>query len=350
ERIWVHVADVSALVKPDSALDQEARARAETLHLPEMHIHLFPQAVTAALGLGLQPVSPAFSFGIDLAPDGSIQTVEVTPSWVRVERVSYAQANQRMAEPALAGLERMADLRRAYRLSHGAIDIDLPEVRVHVDEAGEVFIDPILTLRSRRVVEESMILAGEAAARFAVEHRIPSLYSNQDAPDEVVPHDTLAGMFAMRRFLRRSQVRVQPGPHAGLGLAGYSQATSPLRRALDLTVHQQLRAWLKGEPLQDESRLVERIGMVDAVVPALRKAERDSEKHWTLVYLLRKPGWQGKAVLVNRFGGQATILVPELALEAKLALPAALGLDEELQVACTGIDLPQLEFSLKLSA
>jgi exoribonuclease II len=69
-RIWVHVADPSAVVTPDSALDLEARARGMSLHLPEGTIHLLPQEVTRRYGLGLLELSPAISFGMDFSETG----------------------------------------------------------------------------------------------------------------------------------------------------------------------------------------------------------------------------------------------------------------------------------------
>ena len=64
----------------------------------------------------------------------------------------------------------------------------------------------------------------------------------------------LAGMFALRKSLQRSLIRTSPAPHAGLGLEHYTQATSPLRRYVDLLVHQQLRAHLRGETLRAPKR------------------------------------------------------------------------------------------------
>ena len=54
------------------------------------------------------------------------------------------------------------------------------------------------------------------------------------------------------------QDQTTPAPHAGLGLPGYVQATSPMRRYLDLAIHQQLRAFLSGSPLLDAADLIER--------------------------------------------------------------------------------------------
>ena len=349
ERVWVHIADVAALVPPVSPLDVEARSRVETLHLPEGHIHLFPQEMTHVLGLGLQEISPALSFGIDLDLSGGITHVEVKPSWVRVSRLTYAQATEMMAQnPVLAGLERRMDLRRSRRIEAGAIDIDLPEVTIKVAETGEISIRPVLPLRGRQMVEEAMILAGEAVGVFAREHGVPLLFSVQEPPESVPPHETLSEMFAMRRVMRRSQYRVTPGAHHGLGLSHYTQATSPLRRYLDLVTHQQLRATLRGERPLDESELLERIGMVEALIPALRQAEQNSEKHWTLVYLRRQPDWVGEAILVDRRGALGTWLVPDLALEGRASAPATLELDSRLPVRVQGIDLPNLGFSFKI--
>jgi exoribonuclease II len=344
ERIWVHIADVAALAPMDSALDVEARGRAETLHLPEEHIHLFPPAMTARLGLGLQEITPALSFGIDLDEDGGVAAVEVTPAWVRVTRLTYESANELMDTQPFAALEQKTLLRKRRRELMGAVNIDLPEVNIHVTDE-QVEIRPIPTLRSREMVQEAMILAGDAIAGYASRHGIAIAYSNQEAPDTRVPFETLAGMFAMRKYLRRSQYRVEPGPHSGLGLAAYTQATSPLRRYLDLVAHQQLRAFLRGERLLTTAEVLERIGSVEAAIPPLRQAELRSEKHWTLVYLQDRAEriWQG--VLVDKRGREAsgTVLIPELALEVRVHLPGVVELDQTLNLRLTGIDLPNLE-------
>jgi exoribonuclease-2 len=154
-------------------------------------------------------------------------------------------------------------------------------------------------------------------------------------------------MFAMRRLMRRSQYRVTPAGHAGLGLPHYAQVTSPLRRCLDLAAHQQLRAFLAGQPALNEGALLERIGMVEAALPALRQAEQASEKHWTLVHLLRNPGWRGQAVLVDRRGAQGTLLIPDLALEARASLSGHHELDSLVPVEIRAVDLPGLEFNIR---
>ena len=87
-RLWVHVADVAALAPPDSDADLEARARGCNLYLPEGTVPMLPPAATQALGLGLQDVSPALSFGLEVNADGGIVKTEIVPSWVRVTRLT----------------------------------------------------------------------------------------------------------------------------------------------------------------------------------------------------------------------------------------------------------------------
>ena len=64
-RLWVHVADVAALVLPDSPADLEARNRAASLYLPEMTVPMLPAEASERLALGIGDVSPALSFGTE---------------------------------------------------------------------------------------------------------------------------------------------------------------------------------------------------------------------------------------------------------------------------------------------
>jgi exoribonuclease-2 len=343
-RLWVHVADAASLVAPGSAADLEARARGATLHLPEGIVPMLPPEATPRLGLGLAKFSPALSFGLDLDPDEQVVGLEIVPSWVRVTRLTYEEAEAQIEAEPFASLYRLAQVNRARRQANGALNVELPEVKIRVRD-GQVVIRPLPPLCSRNLVEEAMIVTGEAVARFAIERGIPLPFATQDPPDTAVPFEperlTLAGMFALRRTLKRSQYRGSPAPHAGLGLSAYSQATSPLRRYLDLVVHQQLRAYLRGEGLLSSQEVLERIGAVEAVIGSLRQGEQLSNVHWTLVYLLQHPGWRGEGVLVNKRGLSGTVLIPDLAYEVPLHLPADLPLDSRLRLTLRRVDLAQ---------
>jgi exoribonuclease-2 len=354
-RLWVHVADAAALAPAGSPLDQEARNRGSTLHLPEGNVPMFPPAVVTALGLGLNDRSPALSFGLDLDETGQVIGLEIVPTWLHVTRLTYEGADERLqaGEEPWKAIWGAVAAHRARRAAAGAVMIDLPEVKVRVGEEGRVALHPVHSLDSRALVEEAMIMAGEAVAQYAAAHDLPLPFATQEPGDPVeagVPGaaEGLAGMFALRRTLKHSQYRSAVAPHAGLGLAGYAQATSPLRRYLDLVVHQQLRAHLAGRPTFSAAELVELIGAAEAIIGGVRQADRASVQHWTLVYLLQqgvlqRSPWQGEGVLVDKRGLHGTILVPELAWEARQHLPADLPLNAQLSLSLRDVDLPRLD-------
>ncbi len=342
----MHVADVAALVAPDSSADLEARARGASLYLPEGTAPMLPPQATAQLALGLEEISPALSVGFSLDGDGAVAGVEIRPSRVRVTRLSYAAADAQLDDGPLAPFWALLQRRAARRAVAGAIDIELPEVKIRVSD-GDIIIRPLPNLRSRQMVLEAMLAAGEAVARYALEQAIPIPFTTQDAPLPLVDAPGgMAGQFALRRSFQRSQAAATPGPHAGLGLPHYVQATSPLRRYLDLVVHQQLRAHLGGRPLLDEQALIGRIGAAEAMRGDVRTVERLANEHWTLLYLQRHPEWQGEAVVVEQFGKRSKLLIPELAFETQAYLRGNPPLNTIVRIKATAIDLPQRQLAV----
>jgi exoribonuclease-2 len=347
-RLWVHVADAAALAPSGSPADLEARARGATLYLPEGPAPMLPVEAIHRLGLGLNDVSPALSFGLDLDPAGEVRGVEVVPSWVRVTRLTYDYVETRLDEEPFHSLHRLAQQHAARRRARGAIAIDLPEVKIDVEE-GRVAIRPLPPLRSRDLVLEAMLMAGEAAGRLAVEQGIPFPFTGQAPPDTDERPEDMAGMYALRRTLKPGHYQTAPAPHAGLGMEVYAQVTSPLRRYLDLVAHQQLRAYLRGDGLLDGNQVLERVGAAAAVSGTLRRAERLARRHWTLVYLLQNPGWQGEAVLVELRDRRGILLIPELDLEAPAHLRQDAPLNSRLPVRIGGVDLPELNVALHVA-
>ncbi|MDP6115332.1 MAG: RNB domain-containing ribonuclease [Planctomycetota bacterium] len=347
DTLWVHVADVAALVRPDFATDLEARSRASNLYLPEQIVHMLPESATAQLGLGLNEVSPALSFRISLSENAQAKEVEVHRSLVRVQRLTYEEAETRLTQSPFDELANLADRSFERRKQNGAVEISLPEVRVQVED-GEVTITPLPAHKSRSLVMEAMLIAGEAVAKYAAENEIPLPFSTQEPPAmEERPSDT-AGMFALRRSLRRSQLRSVPSSNSGLGLEAYVQATSPLRRYLDLVVHQQVRAHLSDEPMIPAQDLLERVGAAEALASELRRAERNSRQHWTLVHLQQKQEWRGKGIVVGRRRQQVITLLPEIGMEARIYANEDLDLNSEVEVALDSVDLPNLLAHFKI--
>ncbi len=339
-RIWVHVADAAALIAADSALDLEARGRGTSIYLPEKQVPMLPPAAIPLLGLGLAEVSPALSFGLTVDEAGRLSDLVITPSRVRVIRLTYEEAEARLNEHPFRQLWQMCSAYAARRRGQGAIQIELPEVSVRVRD-GEVIIRPIPPLCSRSLVENAMIMAGEAAAAFAQAESIALPYATQEPPDApaLSPAETLTEMYALRRTMKRSQYRSVAAPHSGLGLTAYVQATSPLRRYLDLATHQQLRRHLAGEPPLGQDAIIQRIGEVEQALAAARQAEQLSIRHWVLVYLLRHPGWRGRGVLVDKRGGSGVFILPDLGLETQMHLAEDLPLDSEVILALRSVDL-----------
>ncbi|MCB9007976.1 MAG: RNB domain-containing ribonuclease [Ardenticatenaceae bacterium] len=342
-RLWVHIADVAALIPPDSPADLEARARGANLYLPEGTVHMLPEAATAALALGLEDKSPALSFGLDVQQDGTITNLEIVPSTVRVTRLSYDEAQERLDESPFQELLAIAQAYETRRVANGAVQINLPEVKIRLDEEGEIEIRPLPALQSRDLVREAMLMTGEAVAQFAYQHSIPIPFTTQDEPTEVVEGDTPSANFARRKTMTSSQPGSAPGRHAGLGLDQYVQATSPLRRYLDLVVHQQLRAFLRGEPILGEQAVMERVGAAHAVSRDVRYAERLSNAHWTAVFLLRRPEWAGEGIVIDHRGKRDFILLPELATETSIYKKEPTPLDSVVEVVVQKVDLPQRE-------
>lgn len=339
-RLWVHVADVAALVPPGSELDLEARKRGSTLYLPTHTIGMLPSALVQAVGLGLDAESPALSISVDFDADGQADSVDVQLTRLRVTRLTYAQAqtNLEAGDALLVQLWELAKASRTLRESEGAMSIDLPEVNVKVNGAGGVAIAPLPKSDSRFIVQECMTLAGWAAAIFADDLELALPFATQDAPHRSSPPgDDMPAQWARRKTLSRTRFQPLLGPHSGMGLDAYAQATSPMRRYLDLVVHQQLRSAILERDTLTGKDIAARVAESQMASGATRTAEREARRHWTLVAMSRQPERVYRAVVVERRQAQATLLLPELALDVALVTSAQVG--AELKVQLAGVDL-----------
>ncbi len=339
DRIWVHVADVAALVRPDSHLDLMARARSANLYLPEKMVQMLPPEVTDQLGLGLSEESVALSFGFRLNAAAEVTDIEVTPSRVRVTRISYDQAEQRLQDAGFQALHAMTRMYRAARMARNAARIDLPEVSVRVVD-DKVAIKPLPRLESRQMVTDAMLMAGEAAARFAQQNEIVIPYAIQSEPSEIRQPQSMSESYAYRRLFKPSNAALSPGRHFGLGLDYYARATSPLRRYVDLVVHQQLRAFAVGSTPRGREEVGESVAQSSAVSGVIRRSERLSNLHWKLIYLKEHGDWEGEAVIMALEERKAVVMIPELALETRIRRSADMQLDQEVRLQAQEVDVP----------
>ena len=340
--LWVHIADPAATVMPDSSIDKSARERGTTLYLPEGTSRMLAETALADYALGLNEISRALSFRIQFDEKGAVDDCAVFKTLVDVKRLTYEKATELKDSPELKPLFDIAARNYERRMKAGAKSINLPEVHITVDQdTKQVSIEPETRLAASDMVCEMMLLAGEGAARFAFKNHIPFPYVSQEAPD--IPADIpdgLAGEFRMLRCMHKRSVGITPAPHAAVGVAMYSQVTSPLRRYGDLVGHEQLRAFMDGRPLIDKDAMLERISEGDAASVAAKKASRYSETHWKLVYLLQHPDWTGEGVCVDRKEKQIMLYIPSLDMQTYLVPAKMPALNETMTVKAADIDIP----------
>ncbi len=346
---WVHIADPASTVLPGSSIDKTAMARGATLYIPEGASRMLSESALADYALGLNEKSNALSFRLLLAEDSSIEECVVLKTVVSVKRLTYEKATELKDSPELLPLFKMAELNAERRRKNGSVEIQLPEVHINVDaETKAVSISPTPHPLAAEVVREFMLMAGEGAAKFAFKNQIPFPYVSQEAPSipDNVP-DGLAGEFKLVKGMRRRSVGITPSCHSGLGLGMYSQVTSPLRRYGDLVAHEQLRAFIDGRQLIDKDTLLERIMAGDEAAAACKKAERKSNLHWTLVYLLQNPDWTGEAVCIEQRGKECLFMIPSIAQQTAFVLSKSVSLNETVKVKPSKIDIPNLLVTFK---
>jgi exoribonuclease-2 len=245
------------------------------------------------------------------------------------------------------GLLRLAQNNESRRKQSGAVNIELPEVDVRVAD-GKVVFHPIRSPKSQMIVREAMLMAGEAIAGYAFREGIPFAFSTQEATPIPALPDGLAGMYALRRFMKRRQLRSSPARHTGLGLDMYTQATSPIRRYQDLIVHQQLRAHIRGRDCLTSQEMLQRLGAAEEVTSNMRQVERLSNLHWTVVYLSETPEWRGEGVIVETDGHRCTALIPNIGLETHLYGPRGLPLNAGVPIVLAGANVPELTTTFRI--
>jgi exoribonuclease-2 len=155
--------------------------------------------------------------------------------------------------------------------------------------------------------------------------------------------------------MRPRSVSARPGSHWGLGLDGYSQVTSPLRRYTDFLAHQQIHSWLHREsgianetPL-DEEELLLRLAAGDVAASAVTQAERASKTHWTVVYLeeLLSGGTGGEllwdAVITEKRANGLGVIIPDLGLETQTGGTGSPN--DPIKLSLKSVRIPELEMN-----
>ena len=353
-KIWIHIADPTRLLVPNDDLDLEARRRSTSLYLPTGMISMFPvELATGPMSLIQGQVCAALSFGVLLTDEGAIADYEIHPSWVKpTYRLTYDDVDEMLhldiqAEPEIPVLADFARKRAEWRNSHGSIKIKMPEASIKVKDE-DVTIEVLEGSVSRELVAEMMILAGEIAGHYGVEHNLPLPFRGQPQPELPSDQELLllpAGPVracAVRRCMPRSEMGINPVRHASLGLDSYIQVTSPIRRYTDLLAHFQIKAHLRGDELPFSSEELQEI--LFSVVTSSKEAvlvERQTNRYWSLEYLRRNADevWQGMVLRWLREDEKlGVLLLEELGLELPHRFERAVTLGDRLEVKVSQAD------------
>lgn len=317
-RLWVAIADVSFYVKPGMALDQEALARGNSVYFPGKVIPMLPEV----LSNGLCSLKPKVDRLCMVAELSISQTGKLTRyqfheavmhsqarlTYTKVAAILAGSSEQLLAQyrdlvPHLQELQRLYHTLYAARAERGAIEFETSETRIVFGKDGKISrIELAERNEAHRIIEECMLAANVATAKFLKKHKSPGLYRNHEGPPaeklmtlkqflgelglslggEVRPrpldYTQLLGRIKNRpdaqiiqTILLRSLSQAVYSPdnlgHFGLAYPEYCHFTSPIRRYPDLWVHRQIRAVLQGKDVdkaaasEEQEKALEKVGV-----------------------------------------------------------------------------------------
>lgn len=283
--LGVYIADVSFYVRPRSFLDREAFERGTSIYPVDRVVPMLPKELSngiCSLNAGVDRLAMACEMNLDKS--GRVVDYKIFPTVIHVfKRLSYTQVNKfldgdkNLADCAenLNTLKKIHGLRKKICSERGAIDFNLPEMKIILNAAGKPLeITKRIQTVGESIIEECMLLANETVAEHTLKKKIPSLYRIHELPTEEKiltlnqllshfnlhlnsgkkpaefqkilsaiknePFEKIITSYALRTM---QQARYSPENtgHFGLAAEFYTHFTSPIRRYPDLIVHRSLR-------------------------------------------------------------------------------------------------------------
>lgn len=351
-RVGVHITAVAASIPKGSPLDVVAAERAATLYLPERKIRMLPARISEGLH-SLMPGEPrvALSFLIHLDSSLSVQGTEIVSSLVMSrDKLSYSRAEELLSDPehplheTMALLARICAVQREGRLAAGALEISRPELKILVDESGEVTVErQERETVADRLVAEMMILANSRAAQFCFDRDLPVIYRAQPPADlsgiEEISNETVR-QYRLFGRLAPMGLGVDPEPHSLLGTGLYCQATSPLRRYTDLVVQRQILHYLAHlEPLYTREEISSILGWAGERLKELSRLERDRKRYWLCKHLTRLRGDVFSAVVLESTQRGALVEIEEYLLRTLIRMGTPVASGDTIRVRLERLDL-----------
>ncbi|MBK5940176.1 ribonuclease R [Halochromatium roseum] len=301
-KLLVCIADVSAYVTPNSALDQEGFGRGNSVYFPDRVIPMLPEVLSNGL-CSLNPKVDRLCMACELYVnrEGKVTRTRFFEAVMRSHaRLTYDQVAAMLVEDDVDLSEQYADLlphlHELYamyqalidaRATRGAIDFDTVETKFVIDEGGRISsIEPTVRNDAHRIIEECMLAANVAAARLFQRKKMPALYRIHETPKEEKLSDlreflaelglNLPGgnkptakdygtlLDAVRgrpdfhliqtvllRSMQQAMYSSDNVGHFGLAYDAYTHFTSPIRRYPDLIVHRIIKHILAGGTAAD---------------------------------------------------------------------------------------------------
>ena len=352
--IGIHIADVSHYVKKDSALDNEAYLRGNSVYFVGKVIPMLPEKLSNQI-CSLVPNEDRLTYSVivQVTGRGKIIDYSISKSIINSKRrFSYEEAQKVIEEGKgdlaedILQLDKIAKIFRKKRMSEGSFDFISPEVKFKLDENGvPVSIMIKQTKESNMLIEEYMLLANKLVARHIAVPKAgsvkPFIYRIHDLPDneKIIEFSrfvkTLGYSFdpnsssksigfqnllnqvkgkeeeaLINELAIRSMAKAVYSPknigHYGLGFKYYSHFTSPIRRYSDLITHRLLFQYnnLKSGEIYSLAKLDEICDNISASERNAVEAERFSVKQKQIEYLRNHQGDEFPAIIsgITNFG------------------------------------------------
>lgn len=299
----VHIADVSHYIKPGSPMDQEAVSRGNSTYLVDRVLPMLPTELSNGI-CSLKPDVDRLTKCalLEISPDGKIKKARFFDAVIHSRaKLSYEQAQAILdgkpapegSEVELAGMVKeawkMASAMRRLRFQKGALDLEMPEIKIRLDEQGRASTaEPVVHTESHQLIEECMLAANEAVAKILRERMKPAIYRIHEDPDpsrlidftetakahgyrpgDLTNRDHIQKLLddskgkpeehviklGLLKSLKRAAYSAEPLGHYGLAKTDYCHFTSPIRRYADLIVHRALQSQLENPPTPLDSTL-----------------------------------------------------------------------------------------------
>ncbi|UCB29855.1 ribonuclease R [Duffyella gerundensis] len=290
-RLWVAIADVSYYVRPGTPLDDEAHRRGTSVYFPSQVIPMLPEVLSNGLcSLNPQVDRLCMVCEMTISASGKLtgfrhyEAVMNSHARLTYNKVwNILQGNQELREqyhalvPHLQELHNMYQVLSTARDQRGGISFETEEAKFIFNAERRIErVEQTVRNDAHKLIEECMILANIASARFVEKHEEPALFRDHDRPsdDSITSFRTVLNELGLtlsggnkpqpidyaalleaiadrpdhemlQTMLLRSMKQAVYDPenrgHFGLALTSYAHFTSPIRRYPDLLLHRAIK-------------------------------------------------------------------------------------------------------------